>query len=258
MRDFLTTLLKTPDESPFEITLFSLWHMLYVVVILGVTLFLCLFFKKKSDSTQHQLTNVLAILPISLYFADYLLMPLAYGAIDIDKLPFHFCTMLSLLILPIQFGHGKTANFWREPITALSIVTPLMYLCYPGSAIGDITPFCYRVIQTFLYHGAVFAYGVASVSLHRTELRRKNIWRSAVLICAFIIWASFGNAAYSTEDHHFDWCFVTGSTFPFIPSPIMPLAVLACVFGMVAIIYAISYGLHALFVRQRKLRESVN
>ena len=251
MRDFLIHLLRTPDESPIEIALFSVWHILYVVLIFGATLFLCLFFQKRSETAQKRLTDVLAILPVSLYALDYLAMPLAYGEISIDKLPFHFCTMLSLLILPIHFGSGRAVAFWREPITVLALVTSMMYLCYPGSAIGDVTPFCYHVIQTFLFHGCVFAYGVLSLSTGKVLLSWKHLWRCALLILLFIAWASFGNAAYSSEAHHFDWCFISGSTFPFIPSPLMPLVVLGAVFGLCAAIYAIYFGCRAFSKRKK-------
>ena len=252
MRDFLINLLRTPDQAPIEITLFSVWHILYVVLILGVTLFLCLFFQKRSDAAKKRLTDVLAILPVALYALDYLAMPLAYGEISVDKLPFHFCTMLSLLIPPIHFGNGRAVDFWREPITVLALVTSMMYFCYPGSAIGDITPFCYLVIQTFLFHGCVFVYGVLSLSTGKASLSWKRLWRCALLIGLFIVWASFGNAAYSSEAHHFDWCFITGSTFPFIPSLLMPLVVLGAVFGLCTAIYAIYFGCRAFCQRKKE------
>ena len=245
MRDFFVNLFQTPAEAKPEITLFSIWHILYVVIILGAILFLALLFRKLSQKAQNRLILALTMLPIGLYAADFFIMPLAYGNIDVDKLPFHFCTMLSILILFVQFG--KPFGFMREAVTALAIVTPMMYLCYPGSALGGITPFCYQVIQTFLYHGAVMAWGVCSVVLGKSTLRFKNIWKPLLLICAFLAWGSFGNAVYSTTEHHYDWCFVTGSTFPFIPKLLMPLAVLGAVGGLVAAIYGISYAIRAIY-----------
>ncbi len=244
MRDFLIKLLQTPETSTIDITLFSVWHILYVILILGITAAIVLFFRNRSIESCQRLLSVLSVLPIALYAADYLIMPLAYGAIDIDKLPFHFCTLLSILILPIQFVNPN--SFWREPVTALCIVTPLMYLCYPGTAIGDIPPFCYRVIQTFLYHGCVFLYGVASVALGAVRLEWRHLWRSGVLIALILCWAALGNAAYSSEAHSYDWGFIAGHTFPFIPKLLMPIVVTAAVFGLVCIIYSISYALNAL------------
>ena len=251
MRDALIHLLQTPEESAFDITLFSVWHILYVVLILGAVLFLSLFFARKAESTKRRLVNVLAILPICIYVLDFFAMPLAYGEIDVDKLPFHFCTLLSVLILGVQFGDGKHATFWRESVTVLSIVTPLMYLCYPGSALGGISPFCYRVIQTFIYHGVVFAYGVVSLAMGRTTFHFKKIWKAALLIALILCWSAFGNAAYSSPEHTYDWGFIAGGTFPFVPKPLMPIVVLACVFGMCATIYGIYYGIRHLVTKKQ-------
>ena len=245
MRDFFIRLFQTPAEAKLDITLFSVWHFLYAGILLGTILLLSLVFRKRAQKTQDRFITVLTMLPIALYAADFFIMPLAYGNIDVDKLPFHFCTMLSILMLFVQFG--KPFGFMREAVTALAIVTPMMYLCYPGSAIGDITPFCYRVIQTFLYHGAVMAWGVCSVVLGRSTLRIKNIWKPLLLICAFLAWGSFGNAVYSTADHTYDWCFVAGGTFPFIPKPLMPVVVLCAVGSLVAAIYGISYAIRAIY-----------
>ncbi len=244
MRDFLVHLFQTPENSALDITLFSVWHIMYVLLILGGTAAVVLLFRHKDGETHRRALNVLALFPIALYALDFLVMPLAYGEIHVDKLPFHFCTLLSILILPIQFC--KRLDFWREPIAVLCIVTSLMYLCYPGTAIGDISPFCYRVVQTFLYHGCVFLYGVASVAFGAVRFDWKRIWRAAVVIIAVFGWAALGNAAYSTEDHLYDWGFIAGHTFPFVPKALMPLAVFAAVFGMVCIIYGIYYGACAL------------
>ncbi len=244
MRNILIHLFQTPENSVHDITLFSIWHIMYILLILGGTVAVVLMFRHKDAETHRRVLCVLALLPIALYALDFFVMPLAYGEIQIDKLPFHFCTLLSILILPIQFW--KKIAPWREPIAVLCIVTPLMYLCYPGTAIGDISPFCYRVVQTFLYHGCVFLYGVASVALGAVRLDWRHLWRSAAVIVAVFCWASLGNAVYSTADHLYDWGFIAGHTFPFVPKALMPVAVFAAVFGMVCIIYGIYYGACAL------------
>ncbi len=250
MRELLVSLVSTPENSRFDITLFSIWHILYVVLILGAALFVALLFRTRSRSAQTALLNFLAGLPMMPYVADFFLMPLAYGSIDVDKLPFHFCTLLSILVLFVRYGNKL--RFFKEPIIVLSVVTALMYLCYPGTAIGDISPFCYRVIQTFLYHGSVLTFGLASLVLEDTVLDIRRMWRALPLIGCILAWAAFGNAAYSTEAHAYDWCFITGATFPFIPKALMPLTVLGAVFGMVAVIYGIYYLVKAIVRRKAK------
>ena len=136
-----------------------------------------------------------------------------------------------------QFFKGglKKDSSFGEVVVCLSIVASLMYITYPGSALGDIGTFNYKVVQTFLYHGLMFAWGVLSLTTGAKSLKFKNIWKQAVGIAVVMIWAAFGNAVYAD----YNWFFIKTSIFPFIPDSLMPLAVFVSVFAMCAIIYSI-------------------
>jgi len=67
-----------------------------------------------------------------------------------------------------------------------------------------------------------------------------------VAIAIIILWAWFGNTVYSSAERSFDWFFITGSTFPFVPTWLMPFAVLTAVFGMCAIIHGLYYAVIAI------------
>ena len=125
----------------------------------------------------------------------------------------------------------------KDAITCLTMVASLMYICYPGSAIGDIAPWSYKVLQTFLYHGAMFAWAMLSLATGSSKLDFKTIWKPLAGIVLIILWATWGNNVYSNESHHYDWFFVTGSTFPFIPEGLMPVVVFVAVGAMCAIIH---------------------
>ena len=223
MRETLMWLFKTRLEP--EITLFSGWHFMYIAIILGLTIGVIFILKNKKESTKVLVTKILCYVLIITYVADFFIMPL-YGVEMggyLDKLPFHFCTAVGVMTAFVQFNkHFKWA---KEPVAALAIVASLMYITYPGSALGEISTFSYKVIQTFLFHGLLFAWGVLFVATKQTELKWKNIWKPLVLICSIVVWAAFGNAVYAD----YDWCFITGSTFSFIPSGLMPFVVIACV-----------------------------
>ncbi len=242
MREFFVNLFSMERGS--EITLFSGWHFMYIIAILGLTLLLGILFKKKSDRAKKILLSVLAYCVIGVYIADFFIMPLATGTlganggIDVDKLPFHICTLLSFFVGFAQFN-PKFAKV-KDAIVALAIISSLMYITYPGSALGGVTVFSYKVTQTFAYHGLLFAWGTLSLALNAVEFNWKTIWKPLVGLVIIALWASFGNAVYSSADHHYDWFFVTGSTFGMSPY-LMPLLVICATFAMVAIIYAINH-----------------
>ena len=241
MREFLLKIFSTTDGSA-EIALFNFWHILYWLIIVGGSIGAAFLLKGKTQQTKQKTLRVLAWLLPSLYIADFLIMPLARTdfTIDVDKLPFHICTLLSFFVPFAQFN--KKFDKVKDAIACLAIVSSLMYLTYPGAAVGDLTPWCYRVLQTFLYHGVLFAWGFLSVATGEITLDFKTIWKPLVGIAMIIVWALYGSTVYSHADHHFDWFFVTGSTFPFVPTPLMPFAVFFAVGGMCAIIHAIDLG----------------
>ena len=238
MREFLLNVFGT-DEGTVEIALFSIWHILYFVLIVGGTIGSCFLLRNKSNETKEKVRKILAYLVIGVYIADFFIQPFMSSdySMNVDKLPFHICTLMGCLIPFAQFN--KKFDKIKDVICCLSIVASLMYMTYPGSALGGVMPWCYQVIQTFVFHGLVFAWGVISLSTGAIKLEFKNIWKELVAIIIIILWASFGNNAYSNENHHYDWFFITGSTFPFVPTWLMPFAVLAAVYAMCAIIFSI-------------------
>lgn len=252
MRDILLKLFGT-SEGSIEITLFSIWHILYIVLIIGLTIGGSFLIRKKSKDQQVKVLNLLAYLLIGVYIADFFIQPLSRSnfEMDVDKLPFHICTLVSVFVPFAQFN--KKFDKIKDVICCLSIVASLMYITYPGSALGGVTPWCYKVVQTFVFHGLMFAWGVLSLTTGSIRLEFKNIWKELIAIIIVIAWANFGNTVYSNEYHHYDWFFITGSTFPFIPSWLMPFVVLVAVYGMCAIIFSID-----LIVKRFVAKQSVS
>lgn len=240
MREFLLKLFST-SEGNIEITLFSIWHILYILLIIGGAIGACFLLRGKDNEKKTKVMRGLAYAVIITYIVDFFIQPLSRSSyeMDVDKLPFHICTLMGVMIPFVQFN--KKFNKIKDVVACLSIVASLMYITYPGSALGGVTPWCYKVIQTFVFHGLVFAWGVLSVSTGAVKFDFKKIWRELVAILIIIMWANFGNTVYSNEKHHYDWFFITGSTFPFIPSWLMPFVVLVAVFAMCAIIFSIVY-----------------
>lgn len=259
MNNFFEKIFGT-SNGPIEITLFSVWHILWIVLILGCALAGYFILRKKPQEKKVKALNVLACLVIGFYILDFFIMPFSQGKIDIDKLPFHICTLTGIFVPFVQFN--KKFKPIKNTIVCFAIVSSLMYITYPGSALGGVTPWCYKVVQTFVYHGLVFAWGFLSISLNEAEFNFKEIWKEAVGLVLIILWAAFGNYAYVgiPDGHHYDWFFITGSTFPFIPSWLMPFVVFAAVFGMCAIIYLINFVIRKIITKSqnKKLKQGKN
>ena len=265
MREIFVKIFNNAWEVP-EITLFSIWHIMYIALIVGLTIGAAFILKNKSQETKTKVLNILAIAAIASYILDFFIMPIArvkgnpelVGDIDLDKLPFHICTLIGCLIPFAQFNTKLKNSKVKDVVVCLAIVASLMYITYPGSALGGVGAFCYKVVQTFLFHGLVFAWGVLSLTTKSAELKFKTIWKQAVGIAIIIVWAALGNSIYSNDAKSFDWFFITGSTFPFIPKPLMPLVVLVAVFGMCAIIYSIDLIVKKVIAKKSNKKEIIN
>ena len=251
MREFAIWLFS--DDKPFNIDVFNFWHILYATVIIGTTILLGTVLSKKSEKVQDRVLSIIASATAFLYLSDFFIQPLMHGdasvagEMNIDKLPFHICTLLCPVLNFVQHSRccGKLIKAIKEPVAILAIVGPLMYICYPSGAVGDISPICYKMLQTFIYHGLVFSWGFNMIATKRVIPSIKRFWKTVVGLGCVALWASLGNALYISPEEHFDWFFLTGSSFPFIPEKLMPIVVIGAISGVALLVYAIYYAVMA-------------
>ena len=260
MYNFLKWLFET-REGPLEIAFLNVFHILFFLIIISSTIVLA-FYLNKHENKKKPALRLIAYSIVALYIADFFIQPFMSSdfSMNIDKLPFHICTVLCPVIAFTEFN--SKFDKIREPVAVLAIVGPLMYIVYPGNAIGEISPFCYKILQTFIYHGLVFSWGFNTLASGQFVPNIKNCYKSLIGICMIAVWATIGNLCYNTsylgndpDASHFDWFFLTGTTFPFVPPYLMPLAVIAAVFGVVMCVYGLYY-LYMHFYKKHNAKNS--
>ncbi len=234
---FLQSLLS--DKKGGEVfTCFSLWHIFYVVLaILSVTAILFTL-KNKTREVKSKVPQIIISIAFGLYVADFFLMPLAYGEIDIEKLPFHACT--STCVLCFLSYHSKFLAKFRPSFVLLGFISNLVYLIYPAGVMWHaVSPLSYRVIQTLIFHAVMTIFGFTAFVYEREDFSLKN-WRVDLLSTACLIsWALIGNYVYNGTrgdySHFFNWFFVVRDPFNLFPTSvapfIMPFLNLALFFG---------------------------
>ena len=241
MKEFFSWLFSQ-NYSTLEIGLFDVWHFLYLFIIFGGTAALSLI-GQKHPKYQKRLLKIIAYLTVGLYVIDFFIMPLSdsYDGISAYKLPFNICTIMAVLVPFVQFN-PKFEKI-KQPVVTLSIASSLMWMCYPGTALGGQPPFCYLIFQTFMYHGFLFCWGVLNLAFGEVKYSFRKIWKELVGILMILVWAAFGNAVY---DRGYNWFFIETSIFPFLPDKIMPLAVVFSVFGTSFIIYCAYFAIKSI------------
>ncbi len=250
----------TPLQSDIVIESFNVWHILYVLLIIGGTIGMAFLLKNKSLETKEKVLRFLAYALVISYISDFFVHDFVYAdyengeyiraELNMDKLPFHICTVLCPIIAFTQFNK-RFAKF-LEPVAALAIVAPLMYITYPSSGVGG-EPWCYRTVQTMFFHGVEFAWGFLVVATGKTKFTFKNIWKAAVVLAGITLWAKLGNILLE-----YNWFFLREDPFGIgLPSWSLIFLVPLAIFAMVALIYGIYYGVLAVMKKQDKTEEAV-
>ena len=266
MHNFLIWLLEK-KEGALEIAFLNVFHILYLAIILACSIGLAFYLKSHSEKSEPVLRK-LAYALVAVYVADVFLQPFVSGADDftmnIDKLPFHLCTVLCPIVAFVQFN--KKFEKFIEPVAFLAVAAPLMYLVYPGSAIGEISPFCYKILQTFIYHGILLAWAICTLASGKFTPKFKNCYKPLVLLAILAVWATFGNFAYNTAyaggdgNHHYDWLFLTGSSFGMSPY-VMPFLSIAAIYGTTLCVYGLYFAWVKIWAKheaKKAVKEVVN
>ncbi len=200
MKEFVSWLLSE-NNSSLKIDLFDIWHFLYLFVIIFGGIFLALLLANKSEESKDRAIKIFAYLTIGIYIADFFLMPLSdsYGrAITYDKLPFHVCTLMGVLVPFVQFN--KKFERIKSVIVTISVASSMMWMVYPGSALGGLPPFSFKILQTFMFHGFLFNWGFLNLALGRVKLDFRKIWHELCAIVIIMVWATLGNTLYDNEN----------------------------------------------------------
>ena len=270
MYEFLKNLLSDKDTGKFTFEAFSLCHILYLLLIIGLIVLVIFLFKNKSQEAKVKLINTTVIIALCFYIADFFLMPFSYGYIDIDKLPFHICTSMSIMCYLSR--NTKFFAKFKTTFTIMGLVGALMYLTYPAG-VSAADGYSYRILQTVAYHGLMIAQGVFAIAFKDLDLSFKNSKYDLIAIVCLALWAMLGNTLYSGTvtsvcdcsescnnvitiyDHDFNWFFVKHDPLYIIPDEIdiyfAPFIMIIAIFGMCALIRFIGIKLLNVFYKNK-------
>ncbi len=177
-------------DTGIKISAFSISHFVYMFLIFGGIFLGWLLLHKKSPEKKEQALRFLAYAMALSYFSDFFVHEFVYGEMNMDKLPFHICTVLCPLVCVAQFN--RKGHKILEPTVVLATLAPLMYLCYPAS-VGDGEPWCYQAVQTMFFHGVLLGWGILNLALGKVSLDIKHFWKVAAMLVAITLWAKLGN-----------------------------------------------------------------
>ena len=244
-------------HGDFEFTCFSPWHFFYIFLVIGLVAAIILIFRKKDQAVKERVLKWLIAVPFALYMSDFFLMPFAYGEIYVDKLPFHACTLLS--ILSFASNNSKFLKRFRVHFAVFALISNLIYVVYPSGVAGTISPICYRVIQTMLFHSLMVVYSIVTLLFDKDGLRIKRCYIDVIILSMMSSWALIGNTFYSgTTGNYsgdFNWFFVKADPLGIFPTDISPYIM---PWLNVIVFFILELVVYILFTGIRHAREGKN
>ena len=128
MREFCFKLFEMSHfDTGIKITAFSIPHFVYIFLIFG-TIFLLWWRNHRRDAEKKdQLLRILAYALAFSYFSDFFVHDFVYGGMNMDKLPFHICTVLCPLVCVAQFN--RKGDRIIEPVTVLAVLAVMVVNC---------------------------------------------------------------------------------------------------------------------------------
>ena len=225
---------------------FDAWHIGFIVLFGVAAVLAARYLRGKNAAERGKVISAFAGIAFGIYMLDFFLMPLAYGQIDTEKLPFHACTTMCVLCFASR--HNGFLGKYRLQFAALGFLSNFIYLMYPAGVMWyGIHPLSYRVVQTLVFHGFMVVYGVLVLIYESDGFAWRKCYRDLVLIVALTGWAMLGNAAYSTDTQVHNWFFVSQDPFGMLPADIagyiMPELNIVLFFGVEMLVYLVFGGL---------------
>lgn len=224
----------------------GIWHLAYLLIFLFVFIFILLVLKNKDYLIKEKVINITINFAFILYILDFFLMPFSYQYIDIEKLPFHICTITCVLCFLSR--HNSFFNKFKYEFAILGLIGNLIYLFYPaGVGWYQIHPLSYRVVQTLLYHFVMSSYGLFTLMYEKPKLEIKKSIRMLIIVIILVVWALLGNTLYNGTykeyDHFFNWLFVVRDPFYILPIEIakfiMPIFMIIFLYSLSILVYFI-------------------
>ena len=255
MNEFLSELLKDHKGSAI-FTCFGIWHILYMIIIFSSIISLLFILKNKSEKTRLKVINMTINIVFSLYILDFFLMPFAYSEIDLEKLPFHICTVSCVLCFLSR--HNKFLSKFKLQFALVGLIGNLIYVIYPaGVGWYQISAYSYRVIQTLLFHGLMSAYGILTLAYDCEKIEWKKCYKELFVIIGITLWAILGNTLYNSSERVYNWFFVISDPFYILDksfSPyIMPFIMIIVIFFADILVYLCYFGIKKITRKNRFL-----
>ena len=185
--EFIFNLLEYEITTP---TMYGWFHILFLALTIGVTVFFSLKYPNPSDKVLNRLFLTAGILMFVLECYKQFVYTFSYEAFEVISdyqwysFPFQFCSVPMYVYLIIPFTKGKV----REALLAFAA----SYALFAGTAVmlypGDVFISTLGVsIQTMIHHGLMVVFGIYLLVSKKVKVSFKTLLSGTIVFSIVLI-----------------------------------------------------------------------
>lgn len=221
---FFANLLRILDTSAQTPTLFGWYHIMWLVIVVLSTVFLCRWQKKQPRDNSRQVVLVTAVIVALLEIYKQINYSFSYeNGISFSyqwyAFPFQFCsTPMYVGLLAGILPKGKVSDALMSYLASFALFAGICVMVYPGDVfIGTVG----INIQTMICHGSMVVIGIYLLHCGRVKLEHKTVLKGAavfaVCVSVAMVMNEIAQQSGLLKEHTFNMFFISPYCEPSLP-----------------------------------------
>ena len=248
-------------------TLFGWFHILCLILLIGLCVVIYIFRKKISRKCVNLILLLIAMILLEVYKQIVFSFNYVVGSGGISSywdfqwyaFPFQFCsTPMYIMLLAGALRKGKVYNCLISYLATFSLFAGLLVMLYPGNVFISMIGIN---IQTMICHGGMFAIGFLLLATKSVKLNFSTLLKAALVFIVMVVLALIMNTIwhYCGNGEDFNMFYIG----PFIECslPLLDIIYKSTHYLVFLIIYILGFtlasGLMLLFAKLFSLLENM-
>lgn len=203
--------------------LFSLFHIVFLVIIVSMTVFISIRFKNCSEKTYKKIILICWIICLIMESIKQIVKSFVYGSPSYFKysfydFPFHLCSLIYYIAPVLIFVKREKASFLYDSLSwfmaIFSLFGGVIVILFNSIVMSTLL---YTNIQTMIHHGIQVLLGVFIVTWNRKRLNIYSFLKSLVILSVYTILAILINVLITPVSNGIDMFYVNPYEVSVIP-----------------------------------------
>ncbi len=180
--------------------MFSLGHILILIVFLIIVAFACYKCRKLKEGTILKMTRIIAIVVTCLETGKIIIQHVnGEGALIDHWIPLYFCSMFIYATYMAGFGKGIIRDLGKAFIGTGGIIAGLCFLLFPTTSFTMYPLFHYFCLYSMIYHSLMVFLGITYLLNGIEKIEKKSFIYHVVFCTFFCVIAIIVNAIWDTN-----------------------------------------------------------